>query len=232
MRTRSIAAITLTVFAAGCATAPKPAADLPQDGLIRAMRDASLEKADGEYSAGRYREAIIEYSKVLGRPASEDEYLRARIGLARTCLKMGSPAAAIARAGMPPENPATENGRELSAVLGEALLRENRTTEAETALRRALAGGKPGASPSSGWRAACHANLACACLKNGKTQEAADLYRQAAELYRERGRPGESRRAAAMAERLRRILGEPPSRQPPAKETSSSQNQSREEKTS
>ena len=183
----------------GCATTPEPEKN---SGIIAGMRSGSLEKAQIDYVAGRYQAAAIEFRKILDAPAREEEYRQAQLGLFRTCMKMGNPSAAAAQIHIRTEGPLTSADRELLALLGEALLREERLQEAALALQEALNIEGAETANSVLWKAPCQANLATVWLKQGKTPEAAKMYEQAALLFEQSKRLRQAHQAHIMADRL------------------------------
>jgi len=106
---------------------------LPADPRLSSLERAELLRAQSDYIA-----ATIEYRKVIESAEDPMEREEARIGAAKSLIKLHRLPAAMAVLGPLPVQPMSEWDSRKLAIAGEIYLREHRHKEAETCLELAL----------------------------------------------------------------------------------------------
>jgi tetratricopeptide (TPR) repeat protein len=175
-------------------------------GVADDMRQARLSQAQALQQQRQYREAIVEYKKVLEFSTSPVECQQARLGMARCLVHLEDHSAALATLKPLPLARGSDLDRQVLAVAGEAMLHLGQYEDAETILELALDDMTNESLALSSWRAPCCGNLGYAYLKNAKLDKAVVLYRRAAGLYAQQGNAAAARRALRMAEDLQSLI--------------------------
>lgn len=106
---------------------------LPEDPSLSSLERAELLLAQGDYAA-----AVIQYRNVIACAEDHWEREEARVGAAKSLIRMHRYAAAMAILGYLPAAPESEYDCRKLAIAGEILLRQRRTEDAETCLELAL----------------------------------------------------------------------------------------------
>jgi tetratricopeptide (TPR) repeat protein len=106
---------------------------LPADPRLSSLERAELLRSQGDHIA-----ATIEYRKVIESAEDPMEREEARIGAAKSLIKLHRLPAAMAVLGPLPVQPMSEWDSRKLAIAGEIYLREHRHEEAETCLELAL----------------------------------------------------------------------------------------------
>jgi tetratricopeptide (TPR) repeat protein len=198
-----------------CASTPRLQAADPQSppenavGIAAGLFAADADKARALLAQGAYELAAVEFRKLMDFGDTEDVRAAARLDMARCLIKMQNYDGAIAMLQPFPTEPRSDNERRGLAIAGEALLRDDRSEEAETLLEIALGSYEPGDEVCQAWAAGCCANLGLAYLKNSKYAQAAALYRRAAALYRQCDLFADEREANEMAETIEALIYHP-----------------------
>lgn len=122
---------------AGC-SALSPRAEKNPNALAANAQLDDLDRAQLLYSQGDYVAATIEYHKVIECGADEAKREEARIGAAKSLVKMRRLPAAMTALGALPAAPASEFDSRKLAIAGEIYLRQHRPKEAEVCLELAL----------------------------------------------------------------------------------------------
>lgn len=173
--------------------------DFPvEDSTLIPLLQGDLNLALQHESAGDYTNAVIEFKKVLQFETDGAKRNQAQIGLARSLIKMGNHIEAVRILKPLRPEPQTVDDCLRLALAGEALLRAEHFTKAETLLELSLTGIEDrGFHPQ--WLAVCLANLGSAYLKNDKPFQAQILFRKAAAEFGKLKMANKAKHASEMA---------------------------------
>ena len=125
------------LFCAGC-SGPLSRFWKAENTLAKDPRLGSLDRAELLRSQGDYAAAAIEYRKVIDCAETEWDRQEARIGAAKSLIKLHRYAAAMKCLGCLPVAAESDYDCRRLAIAGEILLRQRRPEEAETCLELAL----------------------------------------------------------------------------------------------
>lgn len=128
------------LLTAGCSTV-RPLGGRDSGGLAADPSLSTLNRAELLYAQGQYMDAVIEFRLVTDRAGDDWEREQARIGAAKSLIKLHRLPAAMAALGQLPVEPASETDANKLALAGEIYLRQRRFKEAEPCLELALDGG-------------------------------------------------------------------------------------------
>ena len=204
--------IFLLLFSGGCGHVDKKyqarMTDFPvEDSTLIPLLQGDLDLALHHESAGDYANAVIEFKKVLQFETESEKRNRAQIGLARSLIKMGNYIEAVRILKPLRPEPQTIDDCFRLALAGEALLRAEYFTKAETLLELSLTGIEDGGFHPQ-WLAVCFANLGSAYLKNDKPHQALVLFRKAAVEFENLNMTNKAQHAGKMAEMIHEYIEE------------------------
>ncbi len=169
-------------------------------------KDKLLNAAEHEKS-GRHIQALKLFRDIRRRSLIAEERDLARFGEARCLMKMNRYAAAVSTLAPLPDTVSSANDRKRLTLCGEAFLRMNNPTGAESVLEVALSGYDVKTSYAS-WAAACCANLARAYLINDKPIQSARMYMLASVQFRATGRLDAAEECAKTTSRINTLLSQ------------------------